>query len=120
MKDINKKEEIYFRELMSKGKLEMPFSDFEDNVMTQIEQKFVHQQGIAKDIKLSWLFFAVGTTFGIVISWILPRIPQKIFGIDPKNLAICFQIIFVVLLFTQIEALLGFLKKSPLKYLKPN
>jgi hypothetical protein len=115
MKDNNEQEEIYFRELMSKSKLKMPFSDFEDNVMMQIERKIVHQQGIAKDIKLSWLFFVVGTTFGIMISWILPRIPQKIFGIDPKSLAICFQIIFVVLIFTQIEALLGFFKKGSAK-----
>lgn len=50
-----------------------------------------------------------------MISWILPRIPQKIFGIDPKSLAICFQIIFVVLIFTQIEALLGFFKKGSAK-----
>lgn len=113
MKDNNEQEEIYFRELMSKSKIEMPFSDFEDSVMTQIEQKIVRQQGIAKDIKLSWLFFVVGTTFGFIISWILPRIPQRIFGMDPKNLAICFQILFVVLLFTQIEALLRLLKKKP-------
>jgi hypothetical protein len=115
MKDSNEQEEIYFRELISKSKLEMPFSDFEDNVMTQIERKIVHQQGVAKDIKLSWLFFVVGTTFGLMISWILPRIPQKILGMDPKNLAICFQIILVVLIFTQIEALLGFFKKDPVK-----
>lgn len=113
MKNINEQEEIYFRELMSKSRLEMPFSDFDDSVMTQIEQNNVQTQGITRDIKLSWLFFIIGSVFGVMISLILPQIPYKIFGFDPKNIAICFQIIFVVLLFTQIEALLGFLKKSP-------
>jgi len=115
MKEMDESEERYFKELMSQSKLEMPFSDFEDNVMMQIEQKIVQTQGITRDIKLSWLFFIAGSVFGIMISWILTRIPQKILGIDPKNLAICFQIIFAVLLFTQIEALLGLLKKNSLK-----
>lgn len=112
MKDIEQGEEIYFKEVMSGSKLEMPFSDFEDNVMREINSKFIRQKVIAKEIKLSWLFFIAGSVFGILISWTLQGIQQKILGIDSKNLAIGFQIVFIVVFYTQIETLLGFLKRS--------
>lgn len=115
MKDIEQREEIYFKELMSGSKLEMPFSDFEDHVMREIEGKLAHKHGIAKEIKLSWLFFIAGSIFGILISWTLQGLHQKILGMDPKNLAICFQIVFIVVFYTQIETLLGFLKRDTLK-----
>jgi hypothetical protein len=111
MKSIDEQEDIYFREIMSKSKLEMPFPDFEDKVMMQIENQPL-SQGYSKEIKLAWIFFIAGSVFGMIISWILPAMKEKIFGIDPKNIAICFQIIFVVLLFTQIETLIGLIKKS--------
>jgi hypothetical protein len=110
MKSIDEKEDRYFREIMSKSRLEMPFPDFEDQVMMQIERQPL-RQGYSKEIKLAWIFFIAGSVFGMVISWILPSMQQRIFGIDPKNIAICFQIVFVVLLFTQIETLLDLVKK---------
>ncbi len=110
MKSIDEQEDQYFREIMSKSRLEMPFPDIEDRVMMQIENRTV-KQGYSKEIKLAWIFFIAGSVFGMIISWILPTMQQKIFGIDPKNIAICFQIVFVVLLFTQIETLLELVKK---------
>ena len=111
MRNIDEQEERYFREIISKSRLEMPFPDFEDKVMMQIENQPL-RQGYSKEIKLAWIFFIAGSVFGMIISWILPSMQQRIFGIDPKNIAICFQIVFVVLLFTQIETLLGLIKKS--------
>jgi hypothetical protein len=115
MKNIDKQEDDYFGEIMSKSKLEMPFPDFEDKVMALIEKKDAGRLSVSKEIRLSWIFFTAGTVSGIIISWILPRMQEQIFGIDPKNLAICFQIIFVVLLFTQIETLLDLIKKVKAK-----
>jgi hypothetical protein len=110
MNNIDEQEESSFREIMLQSRLEMPFPDFEDRVMIQIENKPL-SQGYSKEIKLAWIFFIAGSVFGMIISWILPAMQEKIFGIDPKNIAICFQIIFVVLLFTQIETLLELIIK---------
>jgi hypothetical protein len=112
MKESVKSEEIFFHEIMAQSKLEVPFPDFEDNVMLQIEKENSFQRSVSKDVKLSWLFFVAGSVFGIIISLILPRMQTLIFGIEPQKLAIFFQMIFVLLLFTQLETLLRFIKKS--------
>jgi hypothetical protein len=118
MKDIEQQEEIYFKELMSGSRLEMPFSDFEENVMMEIERRFIRENFLAREIKLSWVFFIAGSVFGTLISWILLGMDQKILGIDTKYLAVCFQMFFIVVLFTQLETLMGFLKKNSFKSYK--
>ena len=112
MKEPNPIEENFFKEIMSKSKLELPFSDFEDNVMIQIEENILHQPAFSKDIKLSWIFFITGSVFGIAISLILPLIHESILGIQPSTLAIGFQIVFTILLFTQMDVLLKLIKKT--------
>jgi len=112
MKDIEKSEDNYFREMLSVSKLELPFPDFEDNVMIQIEKENSFRHSVSKDVKLSWIFFIAGSVFGIAISLILPHLQGLIFGIQPQKLAIFFQMIFVILLFTQLETLLRFIKKT--------
>jgi len=111
MKETETKDENFFQEMMSQSKLELPFSDFEDNVMIQIEKKIIQQSSFSKDLKLSWLFFIAGSVFGIVISLILPQMHKPIFGIEPNKLAIFFQIVFVSLLFAQIDILTKFVKR---------
>jgi hypothetical protein len=111
MKNIDKSEDNYFREMLSVSKLELPFPDFEDNVMMQIKKENLYQKSVSKDIKLSWFFFIAGSVFGIVISLILPHLQTSIFGIAPEKLAISFQIVFTLLLFTQLETLIKFIRK---------
>jgi hypothetical protein len=112
MKGFEQQEEILFKELISRSKLEMPFSDFEDKVMLEIERKFIRENLIVREIRLSCVFFIAGTVFGIVISWVLLGMNQKILGVDTKYLAVCFQMLFIIVLFTQLETLIGFLKKN--------
>ena len=112
MKEQDKSEENFFHAMMSKSKLELPFPDFEDNVMFQIEKENSFRHSVSKDVKLSWIFFIAGSVFGIVISLILPRFQFLIFGMEPQKLAIFFQMIFVIILFTQLETLMKFIKKT--------
>ena len=102
----------YFRNILSKSKLELPFPDFEDQVMYQIEKKNALEPPSAKDIKLSCIFFILGTAFGLFISLILPKIQESIFGIDLTKLAVPFQIGFVILVFLQIDQLMKLVKKA--------
>jgi len=111
MKDTDSQDDIFYKEIMAKSRLDLPFSDFEDNIMNQIENKILHQNTFSKEIKLSWVFFIAGSVFGIIISLILPKLQKSIMGIQPANFAIFFQIVFTSLLFTQIDTLLKLSKK---------
>jgi hypothetical protein len=115
MKETDPIEENFIKEIMFKSKLELPFSDFEDNVMIQIEENILHQPAFSKDIKLSWIFFIVGSVFGIAISLILPMLHKSVLGIQPSTLALGFQIVFTILLLTQMDVLLKLIKKTDSK-----
>lgn len=95
-----------FVDLMTKSKLEMPFSNFEDVVMQQIEEKTFKRNEISKQLKLSRFYFILGSLFGFVISIVLSNIEQPIFNINPNIITLIFQIIFVIIFFTQIESFL--------------
>ena len=104
-----------FREMMSKSRLEVPFPDFEDKIMGFIEKKLSSKVSISRDIKLSWVFFILGSTFGIIVTILLPKIQQPVFGIDIDNLIIPFLIIFSFLLLSQIDSLTDFYKRQNTK-----
>lgn len=111
MKGTKITDDDFFREIMSKSSLDMPFSDFEDNVMVQIETKVLNQNALPKELKLSWIFFIVGSVFGIVFSAFLAQLREPIFGIQPVNLTILFAILFASILFTQIDTLIKFSRR---------
>jgi hypothetical protein len=104
-------EETFFREIMSKSKLDVPFTDFDDNVMELIEKKLAKKTSISRDIKLSWVFFILGSIFGIIVTIILPKVRQTVFGITSDRLILPFLIIFSFLLLTQIDNLIDFYSK---------
>lgn len=105
MKETETMDENFFQEIMSESKLELLFSDFEDNLMLLIEKKIIKQSSFSKNLKLSWLFFIIGSVFGIVISVMLPLMHKPIFRIQPDRFAVFFQIFFIALLFIQINVL---------------
>lgn len=111
MKETKITGDDFFWEIMSKSRLDMPFSDFEDNVMFQIENKVLKQNTLPKELKLSWIFFVIGSVFGIVFSAILSQLREPFFGIQPINLTILFAILFASILFTQIDTLIKFSRK---------
>ncbi|MFO7851297.1 MAG: hypothetical protein ACQERS_03840 [Bacteroidota bacterium] len=55
----------YFRELLSGSSKEMPFSDFEEELMTEIRLEHEKKNSVYRNIKLSWLFFFLGMFSGI-------------------------------------------------------
>jgi hypothetical protein len=111
----NNTDETFFREIMSESKLKVPFSDFDDNVMTLIEKKFSRKASISRDLKLSWIFFIIGSVFGIIISIVLPDIHEPVLGIQIDKLTIPFQIIFTLLLISQLDNLISFYNKRSQK-----
>lgn len=105
-------DERFLQEIMSKSKLQVPFSDFEDKVMRQVEMRRLQKDSASRDIKLSWIFFVTGSVFGIIISLILPFSQYSFGGIGLNRLTLPFQILFVLLFMTHLNNLLDFYKKT--------
>ena len=110
MKANQLSEDDFFKDIMSRSKLELPFDDFEDIVMGQIEKEVLHAHDFSKEFRLSRFFFIMGSLFGIILSVLLTQIHEPIFGINPVNLTLLFEIVFASVLFTQIETLIRFRK----------
>ena len=102
MDELKNNDDI-FVDLIKNSKLEMPFSDFEDVVMQQIEENITQKNEISKQLRLSKFFFIIGSLFGITISILLSKIQEPIFNINPNIISLVFQITFATLFFTQIE-----------------
>ena len=115
MKETKTTDDNFFKEIMSESKLELPFLDFEDNVMFKIENKILHQSSFSKESKLSWFFFIAGSVFGIVISLTLPQMHKSILGFQPDKFVIIFQVVFALLFFIQIDMLTKSFKRVHLK-----
>lgn len=61
----NNNHDRFFRELLSDNRREMPFSDFEEELMAEIHLEHEKKNSIQRNIKLSWLFFILGMLSGI-------------------------------------------------------
>ncbi len=61
----NNNHDRYFRELLSNSSREMPFSDFEDELMAEVRLEHEKRNSVRRNIRLSWLFFILGMLSGI-------------------------------------------------------
>lgn len=60
-------EDIQLKNILSKSRKEMPFHDFEDELMVEIYKERDRKRSVLKNIKLSWLFFIIGMISGIAL-----------------------------------------------------
>ncbi len=92
----NNNHDSYFRELLSGNSREMPFSDFEDELMSEIRMEHEKRNSFLKNIKLSWLFFILGMISGITLVIITPGITEESADL-PGNMVYA-AIIFICLI----------------------
>jgi hypothetical protein len=95
-----------FSKMMQKSRLEMPYSDFEDNVMRRIEVESKFQRSISKSTQLSVLFFLLGTGFGLMINIFLSQSGTAFFGIYSDKIILFSQAAYILLVVTQLEKIL--------------
>jgi len=100
----NKNSEDNLKRLIKDSRLEMPFSDFEDKVMDRIKNEVSNEKVIDRNIRLSWLFFVLGTVFGMLLSVILSPV-NTILGISVSKLFLSFYIVSGTLLLLFVEHL---------------
>lgn len=101
-----------FSKLMSNSKLIVPFTDFDDKIMGLIEKNALKKASISRDLKFAWIFFIIGSFFGIILTLIIPIIHQPVFGIQLDRLKIPFLIIFSFLILTQLDSLIDFYNRQ--------
>lgn len=92
-------EEDFFKEVLQKSAGPIPFLDFEDEIMMQIDARELRRESIWTNLKLSWFFFALGMITGILLMIILPEWQNNTGGIDAGYLAWSFLIIGCILVF---------------------
>jgi hypothetical protein len=105
----------FIHEIMLKSKLQVPFSDFDDSVMHIINLKKLKLFSLKREFRLSWVFFILGSVFGIAISAILPTIQSSIMGLPLNKFTLPFQTLFAFLFISQLDNLLHIYKKHFLK-----
>ena len=94
------------KSLLRESRLEMPFPDFEAQLMETIKKDCVRQKSVLKDIHLSWLFFTVGAIFGLVASFVIPTFQKSILGLDIHYLQYPLMIFVSIVIIWQFDALI--------------
>lgn len=107
----SEQEEKLIRELMGKSAREMPFVDFENKLMEQINKEVNTSRSFHKDIKLSWFFFIAGTFFGLLLSILAGQINRTIFGFPAQQIILIAQVVFAILLLSQFDKLIELTRK---------
>ena len=94
-------EDDQLRKMISESRIEMPFKNFEKDLMVLIKAENQRRRYIQGNIKLSWFFFGFGLVSGILITIFLSRMEELILGIDPELVVIlivfCLSAIFLLL-----------------------
>ena len=108
----SEEEEKLTCELMKKSGREMPFVDFEEKLMEKIHNEEKITRSFLKDVKLSWLFFIIGSCFGLFLSVISSQINNTVWGIHAQQITMLIQVVFVVLLLCQFDNLIKLSRKQ--------
>ncbi|MCI0919818.1 hypothetical protein [Sphingobacterium rhinopitheci] len=66
-------EDDKLKKLMQDSRLEMPFSDFEDRMMSKIESYELNKAKAGRSQFFAVLCFLIGTVFGTVLNFIVSR-----------------------------------------------
>lgn len=112
MKNLESDEK--FARIMKKSRLEMPFSDFEENVMQRIQREAKNKNIIFNNMRLSLLFFLLGSIFGIFAGDFLTQSMEAIFNIQQEKALLFFQLIYLLFFLNQLDALIKLWKANRL------
>lgn len=116
MSELN--EEKWIKQLLQESDRKMPFPDFEDEVMTKIEElesaEVLVKEGYRRGVAFSWLFFMIGIALGTVLSSWIPHFEIGFLGIDSGIIPLLFQVGFVLFVLLHFEKLMNLTRKRTL------
>ena len=109
------------KEILAKASSEMPFPDFEDELMSKInelevEEKAV-QEGYRRGVAFSWVFFVVGIISGVVLTQLIPQLEIPLPGVDSGVVLMVFQVGFILFILLHFEKLMTMTRSD---IFKPN
>jgi hypothetical protein len=105
-------EEKDFKNMMQQSKLEIQFPDFDERVMEEIHKKEASKRSVWRSLKLSWIFFFIGTFFGIFATQFLADIHVPFLGENSKLILLTGEIVIVFVIASQFDSLLRFTFKK--------
>jgi len=103
---IDTMKESEFKNMIQNSKLEIQFPDFENKVMEQVYAKEASRRSVWKNLKISWIFFFVGTFFGIFVTQFLSDIQIPFLGADSKLILLGGEILIVFVVASQFDNLI--------------
>lgn len=106
--DKSRQEDQFVNNLMKHSLEEMPFQDFEERMMDKIHEEKQKEKSVSGSIRLAWLFFFLGLSLGLVITYITANLDQLIVGIPVNKIGSYLQIGIVILLLFQLDKLIDF------------
>lgn len=101
---------------MKESLVDLPFSDFEDRTMQKIFREEKSLNAIYKDIKLSYVFFVLGTVVGLLIALLLSNNNQSIGGLSLEAIRLTCQIASALLFILLVNCSLSKTRKYKLFY----
>ena len=108
-------EEEFFKDLISKSKLKVPFPGFEEQVMMHIKRENIYQQHpVPREIKWSWVFMILMIVLSMSASLLITQLEIFIFGIPSHNVKIVFDFVYIVFVLLLLDTLI----KNTSRYLK--
>lgn len=106
---MKRTEEEFFKDLISKSKLEMPSPGFEEQVMMHIKRENIYQQQpVPREIKWSWVFMVLIIVLGITTSLLITQLQTFIFGIPSHSVKTVFDFVFIVFVLLQLDTLIKY------------
>lgn len=92
------KDKLY--SLLKRSKLEMPFADFEDQVMNNVLHYERSKEAMTKSKRMAILFFLIGTVFGMMLNYIGSLFVAS-YGVSEslqEKLSFFSQLVYVILI----------------------
>ena len=106
---MKRTEEEFFKDLITKSKLEIPSDTFEEQVMMHIKKENIYQpQRVPREIKWSWVFMVLNIVLGITISLLITQLQTFIFGIPSHSLKRVFDFVFICFVLQQLDTLIKY------------
>lgn len=97
--------------IMKKATLKIPFSDFEEIIMHRISKEIIYKNLLSRDRIISFIFFILGTGFGMIINLILQKTRYGFLSLTPEITLLIFQAGFVLIFLIQLENNLHFIER---------
>jgi hypothetical protein len=101
-----------FKNTMQHSKLDIPFSDFEENVMEKVRKKEAIRRSVWRNLKISWIFFFIGTFLGILVTHYFTTVKISFLEENSELVLLLAEILIVIVISTQFDNLIRFTFKK--------